>query len=380
MLAIACNYIRNGWAPVPVPYRQKGPVIKDWPALRLNEQTAPKYFANGPVNIGVILGAASGGLADIDLDCAEALAVAAAVLPPTLRFGRPSTRAAHWIYRTSFPAGTKAAITFDDPVKLRGDPKAARLLELRTGAGNRAAQTVFPGSVHESGEPITWEDDGSATPATIMADELTAHATRIAALSLLVRYWPPKGNRHDLSLAIGGMLARGGWDDAAIKNFVGVVVHGANDPRPGDRVRCALDAAASGGRRATGLRLSQVEGAARRRGGRQARRMARLRCRLSGAGRADDPLRCHHDAGGGSRRACDRGCRAAGVSARYAAGAPGGAEGTRRLWPHRPYCRAEPDQHHRNARVSRPGSALRKVRQPRQEPGCIASRRPTLPN
>ncbi len=111
MLAIACNYIRNGWAPVPVPYRQKGPVIKDWPALRLNEQTAPKYFANGPVNIGVILGAASGGLADIDLDCAEALAVAAAVLPPTLRFGRPSTRAAHWIYRTSFPAGTKAAIT-----------------------------------------------------------------------------------------------------------------------------------------------------------------------------------------------------------------------------------------------------------------------------
>ena len=150
---------------MPVPYRQKGPVIKDWPALRLTEQTAPKYFANGPVNIGVILGAASGGLADIDLDCAEALAVAAAVLPPTLRFGRPSTRAAHWLYRASFPAGTKAAIAFDDPVKLRADPKAARLLELRTGAGDKAAQTVFPGSVHESGEPITWEDDGSAAPA-----------------------------------------------------------------------------------------------------------------------------------------------------------------------------------------------------------------------
>jgi hypothetical protein len=245
MLAIACSYIRNGWAPVPVPYRQKGPVIKEWPELRLNEQTAPKYFANGPVNIGVILGPPSGGLADIDLDCAEALVVAAAVLPPTLRFGRPSTRAAHWIYRTSFPAGTKAAITFDDPAKLRVDPKAARLLELRTGAGDRAAQTVFPGSVHESGELITWEDDGSAAPATIPADELTTHATRVAALSLLARYWPPKGNRHDLSLAIGGMLARGGWDDAAIKNFVGIVVHGANDPRPGDRVRCALDAAAN---------------------------------------------------------------------------------------------------------------------------------------
>ena len=28
-LDIALNYIKRGWAPVPVPYRQKGPVIKD---------------------------------------------------------------------------------------------------------------------------------------------------------------------------------------------------------------------------------------------------------------------------------------------------------------------------------------------------------------
>ena len=244
-LAIVRSYIRSGWAPVPVPHRQKGPVLKDWPTLRLNEQTAPKYFANGPVNIGIILGSASGGLADIDLDCPEALAVAAAVLPPTLRFGRPSTRAAHWIYGTSFAPNTKAVIAFDDPVKLRTDPKGARLLEVRTGAGDKAAQTVFPGSIHESGEPITWEDDGSAAPATIAADELIACATRVAALALLVRYWPPKGNRHDLSLAIGGMLARGGWDNDAIEEFVGVVVNCANDPRPGDRIRCALDATAN---------------------------------------------------------------------------------------------------------------------------------------
>jgi hypothetical protein len=244
-LAIVCTYIRNGWAPVPIPFRQKGPVIKDWPALRLNEESAPKYFANGPMNIGVILGAASDGLTDIDLDCTEALAVAAAVLPPTKRFGRRSTRAAHWIYRSSFSASTKASITFDDPVKLRQDPKGARLLELRTGAGDKAAQTVFPGSVHVSGEPITWEDGEAMLPATVEAAELIARVTRVAALSLLVRYWPAKGNRHDLSLALGGMLARAAWDDTAIKDFVAITVQAANDPRPGDRVRSALDAAAA---------------------------------------------------------------------------------------------------------------------------------------
>ena len=30
-------YVRRGWAPVPVPYREKGPVLKDWPDLRLTD-------------------------------------------------------------------------------------------------------------------------------------------------------------------------------------------------------------------------------------------------------------------------------------------------------------------------------------------------------
>ena len=267
LLAEVLTYINRGWKTVPVPFRQKGPVLKDWPALRLDAESAPQHFGNGAVNVGVILGEPSGHLVDVDLDCDEARIAAPAVLPATLRFGRTSTRAAHWLYRADFAAGGKAVIAFDDPVKLRADPKAARLLELRTGAGGKAAQTVFPGSVHESGEPVTWDDDPAATPATIAGDELVAHVKRLAAVALLIRYWPQKGNRHDLSLALGGMLARGGWDGAAIEGLLSVVVHGANDPRPADRVRCALDAAAAVADAQGGLRVSQAQGTARRRGG-----------------------------------------------------------------------------------------------------------------
>ena len=30
LLAEVLTYIRRGWAPVPVPFRQKGPTLKDW--------------------------------------------------------------------------------------------------------------------------------------------------------------------------------------------------------------------------------------------------------------------------------------------------------------------------------------------------------------
>src|SRR4051794_8650368 len=190
-LDIALSYIKRGWAPVPVPYRQKGPVIKDWQQLRLTRQNAPRYFNGDPLNVGVILGEASHGLCDIDLDCSEAIAAAAALLPPTIRFGRASTPGAHWLYRASFPAGTKAVLAFDDPVKQRTDAKAARLVELRIGS-DKGAQTIFPGSTHACGEPISWENGCDRKPPTDLdSAQLISVVRHVAAASLLIRYWAP---------------------------------------------------------------------------------------------------------------------------------------------------------------------------------------------
>ena len=241
------SYIRdNNWTPVPVPFRQKGPMIKDWPALRLTEQTAPQYFGNGPVNIGVILGAASGHLTDVDLDCPEALAVAAAMLPPTHAL-RPHEHA-----RGALALSLEFPGRHQGGHRLRRSGQAAR--RSQGGAAARAAhrrrRKGGADRISRIGARKRRADHLGRRRIrrrrqTSTAAELTARARRLAAAALLIRYWPPKGNRHDLSLALGGMLARGGWDDAAIKNFVGVVVQSANDPRPGDRVRCALDAAAN---------------------------------------------------------------------------------------------------------------------------------------
>ena len=76
LLSAARDYLERGWAPIPVPFRTKGPLLDEWQTLRINAETAPNFFNSGPQNIGIILGAASGGLCDLDLDCFEAVGAA----------------------------------------------------------------------------------------------------------------------------------------------------------------------------------------------------------------------------------------------------------------------------------------------------------------
>jgi hypothetical protein len=71
MLDVAIGYRRRGWTPVPVVFRGKRPVGEAWQHRRITEETARQYFngaGSGGYNIGLQLGAASGGLTDIDLD------------------------------------------------------------------------------------------------------------------------------------------------------------------------------------------------------------------------------------------------------------------------------------------------------------------------
>jgi hypothetical protein len=110
-LEIALEYIASGWAVVPVPHKSKRPVGEAWQKLRITEADAPQWFNGEAQNIGVLLGEASAGLTDIDLDWPEARAAAGYFLPPTAIFGRASSPGAHWLYVTEL-AGTetKAAI------------------------------------------------------------------------------------------------------------------------------------------------------------------------------------------------------------------------------------------------------------------------------
>jgi hypothetical protein len=212
-LDIALDYIGRGWNPVPVEHRSKKPSTGNGWQLRIIDATnAAHYFNGGQMNIGVVLGPSSHGLTDVDLDCDEARAIGSYVLPRTSAiFGRASSRAAHRLYYTDLSINTdKAVLVFNDPTT------GGRMLELRIG-GASGAQTVFPGSIHEEGEAITWEEGGE--PASVNGNDLARRVHDLAAYSLIARYWPVPGlkARHNAALIVGGFLARAGKSAGEIK-------------------------------------------------------------------------------------------------------------------------------------------------------------------
>jgi len=238
-LDIALDYIGRGWNPVPVNYRAKKPSAGNGWQLRVIDATnAPHYFNGGEMNIGVVLGPSSHGLTDVDLDCDEARAVAPYILPRTgAIFGRASSRAAHRLYYTDLSINAdKAVLVFKDPTT------GGNVLELRIG-GDSGAQTVFPGSIHEEGEPIAWEENGE--PASVDGDDLARRVHDLAAYALIARYWPAPGlkARHNAALIVGGFLARAGKSRPDIKVAAEAIARAANDNEWRNRREAAEDAA-----------------------------------------------------------------------------------------------------------------------------------------
>ena len=238
-LETALEYIGRGWAVVPVPHRSKGPTVTAWQNLRITEADARQWFNGQTQNVGVLMGTVSGDLADIDLDSAEAIAVAPFFLPGTRTFGRASKRCSHWLYKTELAAiEDVATIKFTDTQK-----PAKVILEIRIGGGGKAAQTVFPGSVHPSSEAIEWEDRREV--ATIEGAELKRICGRLAACALIARTYPQQGGRHEGAIIVAGFLCRCGFVAPDIKLFVdalaGVTCQPSDKRR--DMVRAAADTA-----------------------------------------------------------------------------------------------------------------------------------------
>jgi hypothetical protein len=210
-------YTSKGWFTVPVPLRAKGPILDEWPKLRLTEADLEKHFS-GAGNIGLLLGTISGGLTDVDLDAPEALAAAPVFLLPTRMIsGRQGKPKSHWWYITT---PTPTTMVFSDP--LIADRKKATMAELRGNAKKEdsALQTVVPPSIHETGEPVRWEDL-TLEPARVSAEELIERVTYVSVCALIARYWPGQGEHgHDLVLALSGALLRAGLELTVVKKLV----------------------------------------------------------------------------------------------------------------------------------------------------------------
>jgi hypothetical protein len=232
---LVLEYIRRGWNPVPIPFMQKGPKGQDWDKQRTDLTNVNSVFPKDRQwNVGVQLGQVSGNLVDTDLDCPEALSLASWFFPPTQAvFGRPATPWSHALYNSpELVAMDKAAIQFKDPEPTDGEK--GMLIELRCGGGGKGAQTVFPGSVHPSGQPITWATFGE--PATVSGEVLLHAVKQTAAACLLVRGFPGPGLKHDAALVLAGFLVRLGWDEHRVTRFlVTILQHAGANP---DAVIC----------------------------------------------------------------------------------------------------------------------------------------------
>lgn len=199
----AADYHECEWMPIPLRHAAKSPLPKEWQKLRRDAFDLEEFFPRGcRLNVGLSLGEPSGGLIDCDLDCPEARAAAAVLMPHTdMIWGRESAPDSHRGYVVTDPPD-KASEPWNDPLR---SGKGARLLELRSTGG----QTVVPPSIlpgDDDGkfeEPCVWRSQDK--PAAVQVSELITTMSEVAVAALLGRYWP-SGNRHDAALALSGGL------------------------------------------------------------------------------------------------------------------------------------------------------------------------------
>src|SRR5262245_50281253 len=213
----ARGFHERGWKPVPISRKTKNPIGKELQKLPYD----PAQFNDNAQNVGIQLGEASGGLADVDLDALTAIGFAPEFLPLTEAiFGHPSKPCSHQLYVSDLHK-TEARGAIQYKQFLNGH-QGQTIVELRIGGNQgKGIATVAPPSMHATGEPIAWVSNGE--PARVDGAELMRAVRKLAVASLLKSHYPGQGSRHEGALVIGGVLARAAWSAEDIAHVVEVV-------------------------------------------------------------------------------------------------------------------------------------------------------------
>ena len=167
-LEAARAYLRRGWRVVPLRPGEKAPALAHWPDLRLEAGELPVWYGPAVVvgyGVGLLLGAASGGLVDCDCDTRAAALAAAELLPPTGRVsGRSGNPASHYWYVIEGGELPKTAkFAFAEDGVAGKDAAPTMLIELRS----TGCQTLAPPSKHPRGERVVWERGGDGEPGQV---------------------------------------------------------------------------------------------------------------------------------------------------------------------------------------------------------------------
>ncbi|MGE0055994.1 MAG: phage/plasmid primase, P4 family [Hyphomicrobium sp.] len=209
---------------VPVHHRSKKPKLNRWQNRRREDNDASEF--SDDCNYGVVLGNASCGIVDIDLDCELARELAPRFLPATgWIFGRASAPKSHYIY------------------KISGDSGGGRKFNVRGKFAEYRANgqmTVFPPSTHESGEIIEFsmcEEIGTTTQS-----ELKARLSLMAICAVVLPHYI-EGKRNEIVLALSGTLLTRGRSEHEVRNVVEVLCDFTGDEEKDDRLEAVRSTA-----------------------------------------------------------------------------------------------------------------------------------------
>jgi hypothetical protein len=173
----ARDYKQRGWTLTLVPAASKRPRGQGWDKHDPSLAEVEHHLSCGG-NLGLILGSRSGEVVDIDLDCAEALALAPLYLPATSAiFGRASKPQSHWLY-----------VALGAVYEPFADPRTGQMLiEIRAqGRSGGAHQTLLPPSFAD-GERREWHGEAIAL-AVVDAVALRTAVVWLAIGCLVWRY------------------------------------------------------------------------------------------------------------------------------------------------------------------------------------------------
>lgn len=206
----ALEALAEGYEPIPIMDGIKKPFGGGWQHQRWSgkpEDEVREHFdtarEKGAGNIGLQLGAPSGGLIDVDFDHVLSLRLRDLLVPPTtMETGRAGRSRSHkW-----FIADPEGALPSTRQYKM---PDGSVIIELRS----TGAQTVIPHSTHPSGELYRWENEpwgGEVGPAVVNGQVLSIQVALTAMAAVLLDKWPKRGGRHEAYLHLAGWLLRHG--------------------------------------------------------------------------------------------------------------------------------------------------------------------------
>ncbi len=219
-------YETRGWTVIPVKPLEKDPGYGRWEQIRYaSVDEIDREFAKrgyDQPNIGVLNGAASDNLIDIDCDIPEAVSLVSKFLPTTpCAAGKTSVRMpTHHFYKTTgdLPA-TKA---FKLPITGHDTKTFTTALEFRANG-----HTVLPPSGYANGDKRIWFSDNE--PLKVDGPSLRKAAGELAGAAALAHIWPSRGSRHEAAVALCGALLRGGWSEDKTFQFLGYVCMAAGE-------------------------------------------------------------------------------------------------------------------------------------------------------